>query len=239
MSKSRFQEENINNDWRIFQAADETLSLRRRYFAGSFDEYINGRQKLPHGLSHKDKSDTNNSNKFSTLPGIPELAENFSSSCEENERKRESEADDDESWGSLTSDDEDEKIDDVPKSKDDHEEQFRYTPYRSLTDILISSYCPEKVSEQGSDINPDEGDVQLLSLDEKVPVVHALNRLEDIDKVLKTGHLTTRMERIIEYKQEHPFDDGYDDEGKLNCCDWILYRLSKIYSHFCSTQWPN
>ncbi|CAL8072946.1 unnamed protein product [Orchesella dallaii] len=251
MSRNCVLEEKISNDWRIFHVAGEKLSVRKRRVTKSFDEYIKGQQKQPFGDSRNNKKDVNPS-KFPTLPRISEVSENVSSSfsscdesktlteSDENEEKSQSKAEDNESWDSVSSDEnDDEKKGDVPKGED-YGEQFRYAPYRSLTEILINNYYPKNTSEQGSTtIDKEEESVHLLSLDDKIPVAHALNRLEDINKVLKTGHLTTRMERIIEYKQDHPFDDGYEDEDEVSCCDWILYRLTKIYSQFSSSQWPN
>lgn len=107
--------------------------------------------------------------------------------------------------------------------------------YTSLTDHLISQYR----SEDDSDGAPAAfvEDTKDLPMDVKVPLMQVLDTLRDINKVLKVGQLTPRMERIMEYKEEHPFSDGYYEE-KVGCCQWIVLKIEQAFKRFSESQWP-
>lgn len=117
----------------------------------------------------------------------------------------------------------------------------KYLPYTSLTDFLVENYyahvpnncetktkgCSHKVKFQGPE----------LSLDERLPMMEIVDALQEMNRVLQAGKITPRMERVLEYKQDYPFTEGYHEEP-LGWCPWLVYKLERLCKRISAKQWP-
>ncbi len=126
-----------------------------------------------------------------------------------------------------------------------------YLPYTSLTDCVIRHYYPESEPENhcsskakgqkkktfSDNYNKDFRQHGILKLEERLPLMQVIDALEDVSKVLKNGEITPNMERVLEYKQDYPFTEGYEEE-KLGWCPYIVYKIEKLVKKISAKQWP-
>lgn len=138
----------------------------------------------------------------------------------------------------------------IPR-KENEDSATKYLPYTTLTDFIIRQYYPESESENDcsskskgkkgktfyDDYNKDFRRHGKLKLEDRLPLMQVIDALEDVNKILKNGEITPNMERVLEYKQEYPFTEGYEEE-KLGWCPYIVYKIEKLVKKISAKQWP-
>lgn len=129
------------------------------------------------------------------------------------------------------------------------EEDYDYMPYSSLSDCLLRDYCSaiskkklcakQRAKKQGKtgeftgDLKPEDA----MSLEERVPLMQVVDTIDEMNQVLKIGKLTPRMERILEYKMENPYEEGYEEEI-MGWCPWLVYKIERFLINLWEKQWP-